>query len=224
MSLGVMGRNLSQLWLLGGPASSGRCPRAHWLPRVLARNVLHNIKSRCRRFCCWLHSVVAAPPKYDDEAVPADMHLQQYQDPYDTAAGQSRTTLPRCLRTRSGISRTASLMEQNTTPALLSSSLKVVAMDTESKTASMATFFTFASRFCGCGSESKHQHLGVGNTRKYQAETKQAWRGAVPTNPVRLSPHTSQLSGALLTEGRTGGHRGSVHHWVQASTQLLRGG
>ncbi len=60
-----------------------------------------------------------------------------------------RTTLPRCLRTRSGISRTASLMEQNTTPALLSSSLNVVAMDTESKTASMATFFTFANRFCG---------------------------------------------------------------------------
>jgi hypothetical protein len=46
---------------------------------------------------------------------------------------------------RSGYSLTASLMEQKMTPAFDSSSLNVVAMETESKTASTATF---ASRFC----------------------------------------------------------------------------
>ena len=47
----------------------------------------------------------------------------------------------------SGYSRMASDMEQKMTPALPSSSRKVVAMDTESKTASTATL---ASRFCSC--------------------------------------------------------------------------
>ena len=58
---------------------------------------------------------------------------------------RARTTLPRYFFTSSGYSRTASDMEQNITPAFFSSPLNVVAMDTESNTASTATL---ASRFC----------------------------------------------------------------------------
>jgi len=47
--------------------------------------------------------------------------------------------------TSSGYSRTASDMEQKMTPASASSARKVVAMETESKTASTATLL---SRFC----------------------------------------------------------------------------
>ena len=50
------------------------------------------------------------------------------------------TTEPRYLRTSSGCSRSASEIGMKMTPALASSALKVVATDTESKTASTATF------------------------------------------------------------------------------------
>ncbi len=49
------------------------------------------------------------------------------------------TTEPRYLRTSSGCSCNASLMGMNSTPALASSALKVVATDTLSNTASTAT-------------------------------------------------------------------------------------
>jgi hypothetical protein len=49
------------------------------------------------------------------------------------------TTEPRYLRTSSGCSRIASEIEPKITPALASSSLKVVTTETESKTASTAT-------------------------------------------------------------------------------------
>ena len=55
------------------------------------------------------------------------------------------TTEPRYFFTRSGCSRTASLIEQKITPADASSLRNVVAIDTESNTASTATF---AIRFC----------------------------------------------------------------------------
>ena len=57
----------------------------------------------------------------------------------------SGITLPMYFFTRSGYSCTASEMDMKTTPAFRRSSLKVVAMETESKTASTATF---ASLFC----------------------------------------------------------------------------
>ena len=49
------------------------------------------------------------------------------------------TTVPRCFLTSSGNLCTASLMLMNNTPALPSSSLKVVATETESNTRSRAT-------------------------------------------------------------------------------------
>jgi hypothetical protein len=60
-----------------------------------------------------------------------------------------------CLRTRSGYSFTASLILQKITPALDSSPLKVVAMDTESKTASTATLVSLFCSFSGMPSLSK---------------------------------------------------------------------
>src|ERR687894_548901 len=55
------------------------------------------------------------------------------------------TTEPRYFRTSSGCSRTASPNEQKMIPCFASSSLYVVATDTESNTASTATP---SSRFC----------------------------------------------------------------------------
>ena len=49
------------------------------------------------------------------------------------------TTVPRYLRTSSGCSRIASDIGQKITPASASFALKVVATETESKTASTAT-------------------------------------------------------------------------------------
>src|SRR5204862_7647382 len=55
------------------------------------------------------------------------------------------TTEPRYFRTNSGCSLTDSLNEQKITPCFLSFSLYVVGTETESKTASTATF---ANCFC----------------------------------------------------------------------------
>src|SRR6516165_7797980 len=64
------------------------------------------------------------------------------------------TTEPRYLRTRSGCSRTASEKEQKMTPIAFSFSLKVVATETLSNTASTATPANSSCSFSGMPSFS----------------------------------------------------------------------
>lgn len=112
--------------------------------------------------CCPCHQGQHCTPS-------ARLSLQYACIQWPTPVARLLTTLPMCFRTRSGYSLTASLMLQKMTPALASSSLKVVAMDTLSNTASTATF---ARRFCSfSGMPCGHKECS-----KWQKTAQASWR------------------------------------------------
>src|SRR3546814_13729410 len=91
------------------------------------------------------------------------------------------TTDPRCLRTSSGCSRTASEKEQKITPTSASAALKVVTTETESMMASTATP---ERRSC---SASKMPSLS--NVARIRSEERRVGKEWFSTSSSRWSPY-----------------------------------